>query len=286
MTSADFLAGVPARARHDATWLLSSLWNCSLAEVGLDARRELTAAEEKTLRAWWKRRGAGEPLQYIVGSAPFWGREFIVNRFTLIPRPETEVLVELALRYVRAGDRVLDIGTGTGCIALSLKAENPSLHVTGSDFSSAALAVARRNAAALQIEASFEKHDLFSPRLQKRGFDIVVSNPPYLEWNHDKIAAIVRDWEPRSALEPGVASRVRGLADRAAWCAERILRACESARPRYTLLELSPRVALALERRWRKCPGAERIWREPDLAGRKRFLLVAWRPQSVPRSVW
>ena len=262
----------------DAIWLISSLWKCSLAEVTLDAQRSFTAAEEKTLRGWWKRRGEGEPLQYIAGSAPFWGREFLVNRHTLIPRPETEVLVELALKHVRQGDRVLDIGTGTGCIALTLKAENPSLQVTGTDLSAAALALARKNAAALKVEVGFEKHDLFSPRLRKRGFDLVVSNPPYLEWNRDKIAADVRDWEPRSALEPSTASRVKGLANRAAWCAESILRACESApATRLTRLELSPRVALALEKRWRKCAHAERVWREADLAGRKRFLLVGWR---------
>jgi release factor glutamine methyltransferase len=277
MTSADFLASVPPRARPDAIWLISYLWKCSLAEVTLDARREFNPADVKTLRAWWKRREAGEPLQYITGYAPFWGREFLVNRHTLIPRPETEALVELALRHARAGDRVLDIGTGSGCIALTLKAENPTLFVTGSDLSAGALAMARRNATALGLEARFEKHDLFSPRLRKRGFDLVVSNPPYLEWSRDKIAENVRGWEPRSALEPAAAARVKGLANRAAWCAEGILRACESAPPRYTLLELSPRVALALENRWRKSARAERVWREPDLAGRKRFLLVGWR---------
>jgi len=277
MTSAGFLAGVPARARHDARWLISSLWGCSLAEVTLHSHRSFTPPEEKTLHAWWRRREAGEPLQYITGSAPFWGREFLVNRFTLIPRPETEILVELALKYARAGDGVLDIGTGTGCIALTLKAENPSLRVTGSDLSAGALSVARRNAAALGLETNFEKHDLFSRRLRMRGFDVVVSNPPYLEWGRDQIAANVRGWEPRSALEPGAAARVAGLANRAAWCAERILRACESAPPRYTLLELSARVALALERRWKNCARAERVWREPDLAGRKRFLLVGWK---------
>jgi release factor-specific protein-(glutamine-N5) methyltransferase len=277
MTSAEFLLGVPARARGDARWLLSSLWNCSLAEVTLNSHRAFTPSEEKTFRAWWKRRGEGEPLQYIAGSAPFWGREFLVNRHTLIPRPETEVLVEIALKFVRNGDRVLDIGTGTGCIATTLKLEVPSLHVTGSDTSAGALSLARKNARLLGAEVSFEKHDLFSPRLQKARFDIVVSNPPYLEFERDKIAAGVQKWEPRSALEPAKAASVKGIQDRASWCAERILRSCESGPQRYTLLELSPRVALALEKRWKKCKRAERVWREPDLAGRMRFLLVGWR---------
>jgi HemK-like putative methylase len=277
VTSAEFLASVPARARHDAIWLLSSLWNCSLAEVNLDAHRAFTPAEEKSFRAWWKRRGAGEPLQYIAGGAPFWGREFLVNRHTLIPRPETEVLVDLALKYVRAGDRVLDIGTGTGCIASTLKLENATLTVTGSDISTRALTMARKNAALLGATVSFEKHDLFAPRLQKANFDIVVSNPPYLEFKRDKIAADVQEWEPRSALEPGKAASLKGISDRASWCAERILRSCESGPQRYTLLELSPRVALAMEKRWKKCARVERVWREPDLTGRMRFLLVGWR---------
>ena len=278
MTSAEFLSGVPTRARRDAVWLLSSLWKCSLAEVTLDARREFTASEEKIFRAWWKRRGEGEPLQYIAGSAPFWGREFLVNRHTLIPRPETEVLVEIALKYARPGDRVLDIGTGTGCVATTLKLENPSFAVTGSDISAGALTMARKNAALLGASVAFERHDLFSPRLRRAGFDFVVSNPPYLEFKRDKIAADVQEWEPRSALEPGVASRVKDVKDRASWCAERILRACEHSPPRYTLLELSPRVALSMEKRWKKSPRAEHVWREADLAGRLRFLLVGWRP--------
>jgi HemK-like putative methylase len=208
VTSAEFLASVPARARHDAIWLLSSLWNCSLAEVNLDAHRAFTPAEEKSFRAWWKRRGAGEPLQYIAGGAPFWGREFLVNRHTLIPRPETEVLVDLALKYVRAGDRVLDIGTGTGCIASTLKLENATLTVTGSDISTRALTMARKNAALLGATVSFEKHDLFAPRLQKANFDIVVSNPPYLEFKRDKIAADVQEWELREWAAALHASRV------------------------------------------------------------------------------
>jgi len=277
MDVAGFLRGLPARRRADGEWLLSSLLQCSLGDIRFNPARELTPAQEKTLRGWWKRRLAGEPMQYITGEAPFYGREFLVTEHVLIPRPETERLVELALGLVPAAARVLDIGTGSGCIALTMKAENPLLEVTGSDLSPRALAVAKKNAKRLGLAVSFEKHDLFSPKLQKKSWDLVVSNPPYLEFNRDKIAADVKEWEPRMALEPQGRSRVPDLKSRATWCAERILRACENAPPKYSALELSPRVASALEARWKKSPRVERVWREADLVGRKRFLLVAWR---------
>ena len=275
MTLVEFMLGVPVRRRGDAVWLLSSLLKCSKADILLDSRRELSREDNKKIHNWWKRRLAGEPLQYIAGSAPFWGREFLVNKNVLIPRPETERLVELALELVksRAQARVLDIGTGSGCIALTIKAERPELEVLGSDISAAALTVAKKNAKLLGFEVRLEKHDLFSPRLQGERWDLVVSNPPYLDFSRDKIAAEVKGWEPRIALEPRASARGQ---DRASWCAERILRACELTPPAFTVLELSPRVAMATEKRWRKRDGVERIWRAADLAGRKRFLLVAW----------
>jgi hypothetical protein len=92
-----------------------------------------------------------------------------------------------------------------------------------------------------------------------------------------KITSDVRQWEPRLALEPGARQEVKGQGERAAWCAIRILKSCEQSRPRFTALELSPRIAGLLERQWRGRESVERVWREADLAGRKRFLLVAWR---------
>ncbi|MGZ3654814.1 MAG: peptide chain release factor N(5)-glutamine methyltransferase [Bdellovibrionota bacterium] len=273
-----FLRGLPARRRGDGEWLLSSLLHCSLGDVRFHSTRELTASQEKTLRRWWKRRLAGEPMQYITGEAPFYGREFQVNEDVLIPRPETERLVEIALGLVPGKARVLDIGTGSGCIPLTMKAENPLLEVVGSDLSPKAISLARKNAKRLGVDVRFERHDLFSPKLRQESWDLVVSNPPYLDFNRDKIAADVKEWEPRMALEPTARERVPGLKNRAAWCAERILRACASAPPRYTALELSPRVASILETRWRKSPRVERVWREAYLVGRKRFLLIAWLP--------
>ncbi len=279
MTVREILQPLAPKHRSDAIWLLSVLLSCSQSEVLLEMHRELSPRERRRWGAWWRRRKKGEPLQYICGSAPFYGREFLVNRHTLIPRPETERLLELALELLKneTGARVLDIGAGTGCIATTLKLERPDLTVKGSDVSVAALKVARENAQRLQADVAFEKHDLFSAELRAESWRLVVSNPPYLEFNKDHIAPDVKKWEPRKALEPETKLRVEGVKDRASWCAERILRACSQTPPLHTVLELSPRVAASLERRWAKHPGVERAWREADLAGRKRFLLVAWK---------
>jgi HemK-like putative methylase len=227
----------------------------------------------------WARRLKGEPLQYIAGSAPFYGHEFEVDRNVLIPRPETESLVEAALSLFPAGMpvRAVDIGTGSGCIALTLKLERPQWSVTATDISAAALRVARASAKRLGAEVDFKKGDLFFPSLRKQAWDLVVSNPPYLNFARDKVSPEVKGWEPRLALEPGVKQKVTDLADRAFWCAERLLLGCAEAKVRFTVMELSARGARSMEARWRKHPRVDRVWRQSDLAGRKRFLLVAWK---------
>lgn len=274
------LSSVPKRKRADAVWLLSCLLKVSKAELLLEGKRALTTSESATWKAWWKRREKGEPLQYVAGSAPFFGREIAVSRKVLIPRPETECLVEIVLGLLKdkAKARVLDIGTGSGAIAVTLCLERAGLEVLGTDISKAALALAKANAEALGANnITFERHDLFSSKLRRLRWDLVVSNPPYLELGRDYVAADVRKWEPRVALEPAAAAG-KGLAiTRAAWCAERILKASEECRPAYTAMELSPRVALFLERRWKKRESVNRAWREADLAGRKRFLIISWK---------
>src|SRR5260370_29071521 len=148
-----------------------------------------------------RRRVAGEPLQYIRGKTEFYGREFRVDARVLIPRPETESLVETAVERIDRGARVIDIGTGSGCIAVTLAVERPDLRVIGTDVSFGALAVASQNAGnRVRLVAS----DLLAAFVED--FDWIVSNPPYIAAGDiATLAPEVRDYEPRAALTPGPA---------------------------------------------------------------------------------
>ena len=171
-----------------------------------------------------EQRARRRPLQHLTGHQAFWKHDFIVTPDVLIPRPETELLVETALELVR--DRpaplVVDVGTGSGCIALCLAAERPDARVHAVDLSPAALLVARGNAARLHLDSrvTFHEGDLLEPMRPDMGaIDLVVSNPPYVsaeEWA--TLEPEVRDHDPRLALVPaeGVASLYARLLERAA----------------------------------------------------------------------
>jgi release factor glutamine methyltransferase len=149
-----------------------------------------------------RRRLGGEPLQYIRGMCHFYGRELSVDERVLIPRPETELLVEQALLRLAPGSRVLDVGTGSGCIAVSLALERADLRVSAVDASVAALAVAKRNRDALGARVALAASDVLSA--VRGAFDLVVSNPPYIPAaDVETLAPEVRDHEPRRALTPG-----------------------------------------------------------------------------------
>ena len=149
-----------------------------------------------------RRRIDGEPLQYIRGKAEFFGREFFVDDRVLIPRPETELLVEAAIARAPRGARVLDVGSGSGCIAITIERERRDLEVTSIDVSVAALAVATRNARAHEANVRFAASDAFEAI---RGeFDLIVANPPYIpRAGYDELATEVREHEPQIALTPG-----------------------------------------------------------------------------------
>ncbi|NUM88243.1 MAG: peptide chain release factor N(5)-glutamine methyltransferase [Bdellovibrionales bacterium] len=271
----------------ERVWLLSCLLQCGLQEVRL--RSSDPVPHPRRVRAWFRRRDLGEPLQRIVGEAPFFGREFFVTGHTLIPRPETETLVEIALRE---GDllarsrgrplRVVDVGTGTGAIAATVALERPGWDVAATEISARAVAVARKNVKRLAARVNLRRGNLLDP-VEAGEFDLVLSNPPYLAPGRDKVEPQVRLFEPAMALYPGRESRVPGVSDRGAWLAHRILEACAERRPptRLTLMELSARVAALLEERWRGDVRVERMWRERDLSGRARYLLVAWKNAQV-----
>jgi release factor glutamine methyltransferase len=145
-----------------------------------------------------ERRLTGEPLAYITGFREFYGRRFVVNPAVLVPRQETELLVETGLEFAPTNASVLDIGTGSGCVAITLKLQRPSLQVTAVDVSAEALAVAVENARELGADVSFAEADLFPVGK----FDVIVSNPPYIAEGAE-LPRDVGEHEPRLALFAG-----------------------------------------------------------------------------------
>lgn len=159
------------------------------------------AAQFETLLA---RRLAGEPMAYILGEREFWSMRLAVSPDTLIPRPDTEILVETALEKIPrdAACRVLDLGTGTGAIALALKQERPLAELHASDASPAALAIARANAEAHKLDIHFHFGDWWAP-FADQTFDVIVSNPPYIAANDAHLGRGDVRFEPRAALAAG-----------------------------------------------------------------------------------
>jgi release factor glutamine methyltransferase len=184
---------------RDVDLLLSDLLDKPVAY--LYAHGELLV-DSGRLDARLARRYAGEPLQYIRGHTEFYSRDFLVDRRALIPRPETELLVEAAIERAPAHGRVVDVGTGTGCIAISIERERSDLHVLSVDRSVDALALAAANKARLESRAMLAASDLLE---SVRGtFDVIVSNPPYVPLGeYEQLAVEVRIHEPRMALTPG-----------------------------------------------------------------------------------
>lgn len=162
----------------------------------------LSSKKEQELEDILQRLSRFEPLQYIEGRTLFLGREFWVAPGVLIPRPETEELVELMLKEIPADARILDVGTGSGCIAISLAKELPDALVTAWDVSSEALSVARANARKLQSNVRFVECDVLACQVDEVGlYDVIVSNPPYVtEAEKADMEPNVLQWEPSLAL--------------------------------------------------------------------------------------
>ncbi len=143
-----------------------------------------------------KRLEMGEPVQYIVGDVDFYGYTFKVDKRVLIPRFETEGLVELALSYLKDGDSIIDLGTGSGCIAITLKSKLPNSSIDAVDISSDALDVAKENAKLNNVDINFYNGDMLSTN---KKYDAIISNPPYIRYD-EEVMDIVKNNEPNIAL--------------------------------------------------------------------------------------
>ena len=194
-------AGIP-EWDLDAWYLLEYAAHCTKNEYFLRPEKEVLPQEKQLYRTLIRKRSAHIPLQYLTGSQEFMGLSFFVDENVLIPRQDTEILVEEALKILKEMQRVLDVCTGSGCILLSLLKLCAGLEGTGTDLSEKALQVAGENARRLGVEASFVQGDLFEPVSGK--YDCIVSNPPYIASREvDVLMEEVRDHEPRMALDGG-----------------------------------------------------------------------------------
>lgn len=204
---------VDSYERQENLWLLADILQCSSTALKLDMQRELTQIQQQQYFAAIQRLNQGEPLAYILGTQPFWTLDLMVSRDTLIPRPDSEILVEQVLNLPLPTDAsVLDLGTGTGAIGLSIARERPNWQVLLTDIYADTLKIAQANA-----EKHGLNHVLFAlgawyqalaqPNLPQQ-FDLIVSNPPYLAADDEHLATLLA-FEPKRAL----VAEQQGLSD-------------------------------------------------------------------------
>lgn len=189
----------PAEARS----LLAHTTGWRREELVAFPERVVDSAATQRYEALVLRRRGGEPMAYLLGVREFLGRDFEVSPAVLVPRPETELLVELGLGWIagQPAPRVADLGTGSGCIAVSLALARPNAQVTGTDLSTAALAVANRNAARLGAGVRWRHGSWYEALEADERFDLIVSNPPYVAAGDPHLAAL--RYEPQHALTDG-----------------------------------------------------------------------------------
>lgn len=183
--------------------VLETLFSLTRSDIMAEKSVPFNEAVQRRLDSIVRRLNSSEPLQYILEEAPFFGRLFFVTPAVLIPRPETEELTLAVLDYSRLllNPRVLDIGTGSGCIAITIALENTGATVLATDISRDALSVARRNSERLHANVEFHEHDILSEGLAFDKVDVVVSNPPYISaMEKNSMRPSVYDHEPAVAL--------------------------------------------------------------------------------------
>lgn len=208
VTGVEQLTAFSTSPALDVELLLMFVLHKSKMELAITGDRALTQNEQDDVLSLLAKRASGYPIAYITKGKEFYGRSFFVDERVLIPRPETELLIERVLAGQSSpSPRILDIGTGSGCIAVTLKKELPDSVVVATDLFPDALAVARRNAKQHDAEVTFFQGDLFAalPMEMRNAFDIIVSNPPYVDLQQIDLRANESSslrFEPRGALTP------------------------------------------------------------------------------------
>ena len=189
-------------ARSISQILVCHVLNCGVHEI-LMSDKPIKKAQVEQLAKLTGRVFNGEPVQYVVGYADFMGMRFTLTKDVLIPRFDTETLVQWAVTRSPKGKKIADVCTGSGCVAITVKALRPDLEVSACDISEAALLVAQQNAQRLQSDVRFALGDLLTP-FKNETFDIIVSNPPYISAaEYASLPAMVKEYEPRLALYGG-----------------------------------------------------------------------------------
>lgn len=192
-------------AKLDIDYLLSEYTGISLSQLCLYESSELSQQQLDNLNTAIEKRSLGEPIAYIIGHWGFWKYDFYVNKHTLIPRPDTEVLIETVLSIFNNEIplEVLDIGTGSGIIPICLAKERSNWRISATDISTNALKVAKKNADKYNVAIDFYQGDLFSALPANAFFDLIISNPPYVEQNSKYLNDKSIQFEPMSALIGG-----------------------------------------------------------------------------------
>jgi release factor glutamine methyltransferase len=265
----EYLAGRGiATARVDAELLLARALKLKRIELYTQHDRPLTDAERTAARELVQRRGRREPLAYVLGDWDFRRLTLKTDRRALVPRPETEIVVERCLALLAGIEtpRIVDVGTGTGAIALALKQERPDAIVVATDVSADALALAKENAEANALDVRFVEGDLLAG--VDGPLDLIVSNPPYVGAEElDALEPEVRDWEPRGALvDEGQTLR--------------LARDAQSVLAGWLVLEVHEERAQAMSDALAQL-GFEGISIRLDLAGKERVLEARWQSRGT-----
>ena len=237
----------PKIGRFEASILLAHIIEKPKEYLIAHDEAELSDAAVMTFDLYVSMRVDGMPVPYLTGKQEFFGRHFVVDENVLIPRPDTEVLIEQAMIVTVAKPRIIDLGTGSGCIAITLAKECPGADVTATDFSEGALVIAKKNAENLDAKIRFLQGSWWDAVPVEETFDLIVSNPPYIRSDDEHLANL--QYEPQTALTDGA----NGLT-------------CLEAIARDALTRLNQGGWLLVEHGWDQGPEVAALFRQAGLA--------------------